>query len=298
METSIPTDSYVKFGVGSVPLQVYVNEPATCKWSTQNKEYSVMENTMNCATNLTQINARELYTCFTNLTGVVDRQENKFFFRCKGQSNKPEEDRNVNVNSYLFNLRGSQPLNIISVGPNGTATGNTNTVPVNLKVVTDDRANEGTAICSFSSSGLPNSYVLMFETNAVEHSQRLDLSTGNYNYKFRCVDYGGNAVESEVKFSVLVDTAPPLVTRAYHDSANTALKIVTNEDASCVSSLNSCNYNFEEGVEFLYISTSNKKSHYAEWKPNLAYYIKCKDSFDNEPAPNACSLVASATNVA
>jgi len=62
--------------------------------------------------------------------------------------------------------------------------------------------------------------------------------------------------------------------------------------------LNSCNYNFEEGVEFLYISTSNKKSHYAEWKPNLAYYIKCKDSFDNEPAPNACSLVASATNVA
>ena len=298
METSIPTDSYVKFGVGSVPLQVYVNEPATCKWSTQNKEYSVMENTMNCATNLTQINARELYTCFTNLTGVVDRQENKFFFRCKGQSNKPEEDRNVNVNSYLFNLRGSQPLNIISVGPNGTATGNTNTVPVNLKVVTDDRANEGTAICSFSSSGLPNSYVLMFETKAVEHTQRLDLTTGNYNYIFRCVDYGGNATEASANFSVIVDTAPPLVTRAYYDSTNIALKIVTNEDAVCAYSLNSCNFNFEEGIELIYSQASKKKSHFGEWKPNMAYYIKCKDSFDNEPAPNACSIVVSATNIA
>ena len=297
METSIPTDSYVKFGVGSVPLQVYVNEPSTCKWSSQSKEYSVMENTMNCATSLTQINARELYTCFTNLTGIKGREENKFFFRCKDQPSKAEEDRNVNVASYEFNLRGSQPLNIISVGPNGTATGNTHTVPVQLKVVTDDGANEGVSICSFSSTGLPNSYVLMFETSAVESTQRLDLTTGNYNYRFRCVDYGGNAAEANVTFSVLVDTAPPLVTRAYYDSTNIALKIVTNEDAVCAYSLNSCNFNFKEGIELIYSQSSNKKSHFAEWKPNMAYYIKCKDNFDNEPAPNTCSIVVSATSV-
>ncbi len=298
VDTSIPSDNFVKFKVGSVPLQVYVNEPATCKWSSQDKEYSVMENTMACATSLTQINARELYTCSTNLTGIMDRQENKFYFRCKDQPNKPEEDRNVNVGSYPFNLRGSQPLNIIAVGPNGTATGSTQTVPVNLKVVTDDGANEGIAICSFSSTGLPNSYVVMFETKAVEHTQRLDLTTGNYKYYFRCVDYGGNAAEAEVKFSVLVDNLPPLVTRAYYDSTNNALKIVTNEDASCTYSLNSCNFNFKEGIELIYSKSSNKKSHYAVWKPNLAHYIKCKDSFGNEPAPNACSIVVSATNIA
>jgi len=297
VDTSIPSDSYVKFGVGSVPIQVYVNEPATCKWSTQDKEYSVMENEMKCATSLTQINARELYTCNTNLTGIVDKKENNFFFRCKDQPSKKEEERNVNVVSYKYNLRGSQNLNIISVAPNGTATGNTNTVPVNLKVVTDDGANEGIAICSFSASGLPDSYVLMFETRAVEHTQRLDLTTGDYNYKIKCVDYGGNAAEAEIKFSVKVDTTPPLVTRVYRDSSNNALKIVTNEDSSCAYSLNSCNFNFDEGIELLQISSSNKKSHYSEWKPNLAYYIKCRDVFDNEPAPNACSLVASATSV-
>ncbi len=297
VDTSIPSESYVKFGVQSVPVSFYVNEPSTCKWSTQDKEYSVMENTMSCATSLTQVNARELYTCATSLTGIVDRQVNNFFVRCKDQPQKPEEDRNVNVVSYKYNLRGSQPLNIIFTSPNGTVTGNTNTIPVELKVTTDDGANEGIAICSFSPTGLPDSYVLMFETDSVEHTQRLDLPTGNYNYRFRCVDYGGNAVEAETGFSVVVDTFAPLVTRAYRDSSEDALKIVTNEDAACAYSLNSCNFNFDEGIEMLYISSSNKKSHYSEWKPNVAYYIKCRDVFNNEPGPNTCSLVASATNI-
>ena len=188
-------------------------------------------------------------------------------------------------------------MNIISVSPNGTVTGNTNAVRATLKVVTDDGANEGVSICSFSPTGEPNSYVSMFETNSVEHSQRLDLTTGNYNYKIRCVDYGGNAAEAEISFSAIVDTLSPLITRAYRDSSNDALKIVTNEDSSCSYSLNSCNFNFDEGIALLYISQSNKKSHYAEWKPNVAYYIKCRDIFENEPGPNTCSLVASATNI-
>ncbi len=297
VDTAIPSDSYVKFGSQSVPMEFYVNEPSICKWSTQDKEYSVMENTMSCATSLTQINARELYTCFTNLTGIVDRQVNNYFVRCKDQPSKPEEDRNVNVVSYKYNLKGSQPLNIIFTSPNGTVTGNTNTVPVDLKITTDDGANEGNAICSFSPSGNPSSYVLMFETDAVEHTQRLDLPTGNYNYKFRCVDYGGNAAEAETSFTVIVDTFSPMITRAYRDSSNDALKIVTNEDAECAYSLNSCNFNFDEGIEMLYLSASNKKNHYSEWKPNVAYYIKCRDVFNNEPGPNTCSLVASATNI-
>jgi hypothetical protein len=297
IDTSIPSGSFVKYGVQSIPLEIYVNEPASCKWSTQDKEYSVMENTMACANSLTEINARELYTCQTTLNGIVDRQDNNFFFRCKDQPAKAEENRNVNVVSYKYNLKGSQPLNIVYVAPNGTATGNSNTVPVELRVTTDDGANEGVAICSFSPTGLSDSYVLMYETDAVEHSQLLNLPSGNYNYHFRCVDYGGNAAEAEVGFSVVVDTQSPLVTRAYRDSSNNALKVVTNEDAECTYSLNSCNFNFDEGIDLLYISPTNKKSHYAEWKPNVAYYIKCKDVFDNQPGPNTCSLVASATNI-
>ncbi len=298
VDTSITSGSAVRFGVGTVPLQVYVNEPAECKWSTQDKTYETMENPMSCATSLSQINARELYTCSTNLNGIVDRQENTFYFRCKDKPNAPENERNVNVNSYVFKLRGSQPLNIIGVSPNGTITGSTQTVPVDLKVTTDDGADEGVAICSFSPTGAQNSYVTMFDTEKVESTQHLNLGTGNYNYQVRCVDLGGNAAQANITFNVLVDTTAPLISRVYHDSANNALKIVTNEDAECVYSLNSCNYNFNEGIALLYVTPSNKHAHYAEWQPNLVYYLKCKDSFGNEPAPNACSLVASATNIA
>ena len=135
----------------------------------------------------------------------------------------------------------------------------------------------------------------MFETNAVEHKQHLTLGTGNYNYQFRCVDSGGNAAQANTSFNVFVDTTPPLITRAYHDSANNALKIVTNEDAECVYSLNSCNYNFNEGVKLQLIAPS-KRGHYVEWQPNMVYYLKCRDLFGNEPAPNSCSMVASATS--
>ncbi len=298
VDTSITSGSAVRFGVQTVPLQVYVNEPAECKWSTQDKTYEAMENSMSCANSLSQINARELYTCSTNLNGIVDRQENIFYFRCKDKPSALENERNVNVNSYVFKLRGSQPLNIIAVAPNGTITGSTQTVPVDLKVTTDDGADEGVAICAFSPTGAQNSFVTMFDTEKVMSEQHLTLETGNYNYRIRCVDLGGNAAQANITFNVLVDTTAPLISRAYHDSSNNALKIVTNEDASCVYSLNSCNYNFNEGIALLYVTPSNKKAHYAEWQPNLAYYLKCKDSFGNEPAPNACSLVASATNIA
>ena len=298
VSTSINSGSAVRFGVGSVPLQVYVNEPATCKWSTQEKSYESMENTMTCASSITQINARELYACSTTLNGIVDRQENKFYFRCKDQPNKLESERFVMATSYEFILKGSQHLNIISVAPNGTIKGNTPTIAVDLKVTTDDGSDEGKAICSFSPTGAIGSFDLMFETEKFEHTQRLNLPTGNYGYQFRCVDLGGNAAQSNVSFSVFVDNLPPLITRAYHDSANTALKIVTNEDADCVYSLLSCNYNFDDGLELTQTNSANRRNHYVAWKPNSAYYLKCKDDFGNEPAPNACSMVASATNIA
>jgi hypothetical protein len=40
------------------------------------------------------------------------------------------------------------------------------------------------------------------------------------------------------------------------------------------------------------------ESHLAEWKDNAVYHIKCSDSYDNEPDPNACNLVVSASQIA
>ena len=96
-------------------------------------------------------------------------------------------------------------------------------------------------------------------------------------------------------FSVFVDQNQPQVTSAYHDVD--ALKLVTSENADCSYSLNSCNFPFDEGLEMSHVNTERRRDHYAPWEPNVVYYIKCRDDFGNQPSPNACSLIASATSL-
>lgn len=287
--TSITSGSAVRFGVQSVPFTLNVNEPAECRWSAQDKDYSLMENTMSCSAHVYQQNAQELYPCTTTLTGIRDRTENAFFFRCKDQPLKNESERNVNGESYRVTLRGSQTLSILKAGPNATLIGNTEVLPINLTVTTDDGADEGQAICSFSSTGEEGTFISMFETESYQHTQILNLGSGSYTYHFRCVDAGGNAAQTQTSFSVRTDRTPPAVTRVYKESD--ALKIVTNEAASCVYSLNSCNFVFNEGLPLNYLNSNDHKMHILEWRPNQVHYIKCRDEFGNEPAPNSCSVV-------
>ena len=289
--TSIRNNGFVRFNADKVPIELYVNEPVECKWSRESKNYNDMENNLNCFTETFQINTDLNYVCKGNLTGIKNQEDNKFYFRCKDQPGKPENERNVNVQSHELVLKGSQPLNIISVGPNQTVSGSTTTVPVDLTVRTDDGAEEGKAICYFSGTGEQDSYIAMFETNSFEHKQSLYLPVGRYKYYFRCIDLGGNTAEANTEFNVFVDKQTPKVTRAYREEG---LKIVTDEDAQCVYSLTSCNYVFSEGLPMIYSNPLIKRNNFAEWKPNAVYYTKCRDLYGNEPSPNECSIVVSA----
>ncbi len=295
--TSITDKSPVQYNADNVPIQVYTNEPSECKWSRQDKAFEDMENTMTCNTESFQVNADLQYTCSGDLSGIQNQQENKFYFRCKDQPDKAENDRNVNTASFPLTLRGSQPLNILSVGPNETIRGSTDTVPIELSVRTDDGADEGKAICYFSPTGEPDTFIAMFETNNFVHKQLLDLTSGNYEYHFRCIDAGGNAAEAETRFNVFIDRSAPEISRVYRDSTESALKVVTNEDAQCVYSIQSCNYVFNEGLALIYSNPEIKNVHFAEWKPTATYYIKCRDDQGNEPGPNECSVVASAVTL-
>ncbi len=287
-KTSILSNSPVQFKKDIVPLDVYINEPSQCKWSRQSKAYDDMENGMTCGMNSYQVNADLLYICSANLTGIKDMSDNKFYFRCRDAAN------NVMVQSYELNLKGSQPVNIVNVQPNGTITGSTETVSINLEVETDDGAQEGKAICGFSETR-NGKYIPMFETNDYKHKQSLDLITGRYNYYIRCYDAGGNSADSNISFSVFVDKQAPKVTRVYKEEG---LKIVTDEDAQCVYSLSNCNYVFNEGLVMIYSNPSIKTNHFAEWKSSAVYYIKCRDAYGNEPGPNACNLIARAVDSA
>jgi hypothetical protein len=286
--TSITSGSPVQFGAQSVPFTLNINEPAECRWSPQDKDYSLMEYNLSCSSHVYELNAQQLYPCTTTLTGLQDRAENNFFFRCKDLPLKNESERNVNRESYPFMLRGSQVLSILSTGPNATLTGNTESVRVNLSVTTDDGSDEGRALCYFSSTGQEGSFVSMFETDSYQHTQLLNLGSGDYTYYFRCVDAGGNAAEANTRFSVRTDRAPPAVTRVYKESD--ALKLVTNENAECRYSLNNCNYVFEEGLPFTYLSSTDKKMHVLVWKPRQPHYIKCSDEYGNQPLPNTCTV--------
>lgn len=281
--TSIISGSPVRYQVDTTPITLFVNEPAQCKWSRQDRTYDNMENSMTCADSARLINAQLTYECQTNLTGITDREDNNFFFRCRDGSG------NTNVESEHIVLKGSQPLNILEVKPNGTIYGSTLIVPVTLEVLTDDGSSEGVAKCYYNGT-YTIGYEEMSDTDDFNHKQTQDLISGDYKYQFRCIDAGGNVANSETSFNVFVDKQAPIVTRTYRD---TALKIVTNEDAECSYSLQSCNFNLAEGIKMEYSNVKVKNALYAPWKSQQTYYIKCTDKYGNQPAPNECSVIIS-----
>lgn len=288
--TDLLNNMPVAFNQSSAQVKVYVNEPAECKWSHLDKAYNEMENSMQCDSSVLEMNAQMLYECNTNLTGIKDREENLFYFRCKDQPSSSEEDRNTNTESYLFTIQGTQPLVLESVGPNNTIKDSTNTIKVTLTAKTSAGYKEGKAICYYKESSLSETnYVQFFNTNSHEHSQNLWLSEGTYNYDIKCQDLGGNTQERTIQFKVDSDNSAPNVVRAYNEA--NYLKIITNEEAECVYDTSNCNYPLEEGL-LLSNEGYNSTEHYTEWNTNLIYYIKCKDSYDNQPSPDVCSIIA------
>ncbi|MDO8563512.1 MAG: hypothetical protein Q7R87_00725 [Nanoarchaeota archaeon] len=282
-KTSILDNSPVQYKIDSVPLNVYTNELAQCKWSKQDKSYDNMENTFACASSATTINADLLYTCAGNVSGVQDRVNNEYFFRCR------DGVGNTNVESYKFNLRGSEELNIKSVSPNQTIFGSTNTVPVKLEVETEDGSDEGKAVCFYNSTST-SGFVSMLNTNSFKHEQILQLGNGNYNYNFKCVDAGGNIDEQNLVFAVKVDKEAPKITRIYKDQS---LKVVTDEPAKCTYSLQNCNFNLDEGLQMEYPNAEVKNILALSWDPKNTYYIKCVDDYGNQPSPNSCNAIVS-----
>ncbi len=296
--SSILDGSPVRYAVDTLPIQIYVNEPADCKWSRQDKAYEDMENSMQCATGETQINSELLYACLGNLTAIKDRQDNKFYFRCKDNPDKQESERNVNVQSFPLAIKGSQPLTIIDVKPNGTIYGSTSINTVTLEIETSNGADEkGTSTCYYSPTNSVGSFISMFETNNYRSRQSLDLEAGDFQYFFKCIDGGGNSAETNTTFTLFVDKQAPKVTRVYREIPD-ALKVVMNEEGECAYSLTSCNFNFKDGIKMIYSNPSIRNIAYAQWKVSNVYHIKCRDAYGNEPNSGECNVVASATQLA
>jgi len=292
-KTSIINGQPVRSNQSSVDLDVYVNEPAECKWGRLDIDYDNLENSMSCSENALQVNGEGLYKCSTTLTGLKDRTNNDFYFRCKDQPYlklaEEQSSRNTNQQGYKFTLIGTQPLVILSVGPdNETISDSTDKIRVDLEVETTAGADKGRSLCYYSRSGDDGSYIKFYETGSYTHTQRQDLVEGDYTYYVRCTDEGGNTDEEVIKFIVDTDTREPSAVRVFRDGSS--LKVITDEKASCVYDSVSCTYDVDLGIRMT--TDSQGLTHSTPWNANKNLYVKCQDEFGNRPDPDQCSIIA------
>ncbi|MCA9485441.1 MAG: hypothetical protein KC506_01200, partial [Nanoarchaeota archaeon] len=293
--TIIDDGEPVAYGINEIPgFEVYVNEPAECKWSRQDKEYEFMENEMSCDTETYQINAQLNYVCRTTLTGIVDSEENNFFFRCEDLSTA-QGGRNKMERSYEFSLRGTEKLTIKEVGPIEDQTGSSDVVIVNLTAETAHGADEGKSTCYYSNVAGDFSVEMSGEGTHL-HYQQIDLTGGEYTYYYRCIDNGGNVAEGNTTFNVIIDREEPKITRVFRDGNE--LKIITDEAASCYYSLTNCNYNIDEAANaFSYVDPLKRDIHFTQWDESNTYYVKCSDFRGRQPDPDQCQLVVKASEL-
>jgi hypothetical protein len=303
---SINSGSPVRFEIDNIPdFEVYVNEPAECAWSRDNKAYEAMVqerneagNPLECFTDPHSINADLNYICTGTLTGINDGVENTFYFRC--QDFNDETGQNFNRDSTPLVLLGTEPLTIESTGPTDIINSATLTKLVNLTVETahgaGQGADEGLSTCSYSTISTEDdpdysSYVKMDHTYSYEHWHTLELGQGTYTYYFICNDDGNNLAFGETTFTINVDTLAPRVSRVYKEGDQ--LMFITDEDADCYYSESNCNYNTDEALGFELIKSSFDRLdlHQIDWNPEATYYVKCKDMNGKEPSPNACTII-------
>lgn len=283
---SVESGSCVTADQNETPVEFYIDEPAQCKWDFNDADYSQMKYNMSCSTEVYEINSMLLYTCRATLTGVK-RDGTTYYIRCEDNPNSPEKERNVMRSAFVYTAKGSNPLKIKSVQPNGTTIyGGVSPMPVTLRVETLFGCNNNKAVCFYSKTGEQNSYIMFYDTNKDDgvSTQRLDLYGGKHKYFIKCVDAGGNVAETTTEFELDIDTTSPVITRAYYQDEY--LKVVTFRKSDCVYSTESCDFLFNEGTIMPY---QNSPIHVVSFDPEKTYYIKCRDEFRNEPID--CSLI-------
>ncbi len=280
--TSITSGSPVASGVDAVPFEIYVDEPAQCRWSRINQAYETMENQFDCPNSFTNINSDLNFVCTTELTGFEDRQDNMFYYACV------DSEGNVMRETHEINLRGSEPLIIKAVGPQNTIQGSASQILVKLEAETAFGADNGLAYCGFSTDSTSEVFERMNSTESSEHSQYLYFPAGTHKVYFRCIDPAGNSADAETEFTVEVDQIPPIVTRVYKNGDR--LEIRLNEPGKCVYSLESCYYQFSEGASFS-SDPRDRTIHTTTWDSESQYFVKCEDLEGNRFAGNLCTII-------
>jgi hypothetical protein len=275
--TSLPNGGYVASGVNETAFVMYVNEPANCKWDDIDTDFESMVHDFSCSKNPFPTTSLYygLYDCGAVLTGIKDSQEKSFYFRCEDQPSKPKEERNINMESYVFRLRGTGPLEITSVYPDDGVELKFNS-PV-LKVITDGGAfGNGISFCGYNFlDPSPMSAIDFLNTNNSIHEQPFyNLSADDYNIYINCIDIAGNTANETAEFTMVVDVYAPQLMNFYTEPG--MLHIVMDEPSTCEYSVEG-SFGYGSGIPMTGVNT---EEHTASLEGET-FWVMCEDVFEN-----------------
>ncbi|MFH1607614.1 MAG: hypothetical protein ABIA78_00605, partial [archaeon] len=279
--TNPANGAFLKYGTTQKDMKMWINEPAECKYDVvAGKTYDAMANSMQCKTNLEEVEAQG-WLCNTTLS--VSNDTNNFHVKCKDKPWVLTADnvtkygaRNINVEDFVYVLKVTEnELKIDSVTPQGTLEFGFEPVSVELEVKTSGGVENGKSECSYKWGG---NFVQFLNTFSSTHTQPgLSLMHGNFNIPIKCEDTAGNVAEKNSVFNIDVDSTPPIAVRVFYEGGN--LKLITNEDAKCYYNLTTCDFNLGTANS---MSSIFSTEHSANWIVGQTYYIKCKDIWNNE----------------
>ncbi len=268
----------------------FISEPAECRWDVTRptgnslSSYNSLKNSMDCNTDAEDVTILG-YLC--NATLPITQENNKFYILCRDQPWLQEDNsRNIgNVFEYILKKSTSE-LKIDEISPSGTIFAGTEPITIEIKVKTSGGANNGESICEYGFD--PENYIDEFlETNSDNHRQILNqMVSGDYKLYVRCTDSAGNIAIGNKEFKLELDSQYPSVTRVFSSGGN--LVLITDENATCYYRNDSqqCGFSFDNSTQF---QPGNSKIHSTNWNTEEIYYVKCKDSWNNQLGQ--CSII-------
>ena len=286
-----PLREEIKFDANKLDAGIFINEPATCRWSLNDNKYDDMENNFECENDIVDIASIFGWECKTKFP--IEKDESKFYVRCKDQPwygenwqgegsdfiEKNESKRNEMPVPYEFIAKRTKTsLKIDYIKPsNDTLVFGVQPATVILEVKTSGGVDDKATCKLFGSE--------MQETFGTIHKQTFNqIYAGEYEFPVICEDLVGNSAQAVSKFKVEIDVDAPKVTRAYKQEGS--LIIVTNENAECrfVNGEDGCGFDFANGS----LMSGNEKIHSFDFNRD-AYNIKCSDNWGN--VPGECNVI-------
>ncbi len=275
-KTSPENNTILPTNKEEINLSIWLNEPAECKFSSRDKNYSEMEGLMNCSTGLEMLDEFG-WRCSAKLS--TPEKENKFYIRCRDKPWLGENStRNINQQPFVYVIRKTEnPLKIdyISLSDNSTITLGPEKEPIDLEVRTKGGINNGESVCLYGFKKDGESILMSGEIN---HHARVSFPfETKYIIYIKCVDSVGNIAKENRAVHIKIDSKPPEIIRIFKEGAN--IKFQTNEPAKCYVNEKYCYFDLSKTKP---LSEFFLKTHYIEFDNKKTYYIKCKDAFENE----------------